>query len=77
MSAPAAYAADIAPREYAATAMSAYRTLSDAGYVVGPILLGVIADDFGMTSGLIAASAMLIAVALLFAAKAPETYRAS
>ncbi len=76
-SAPAAYAADIAPREHAATAMSAYRTLSDAGYVIGPILLGVIADEFGMTSALITASAMLIAIALVFAAKAPETYRAS
>ncbi len=75
-SAPAAYAADIAPRENAATAMSAYRTISDAGYVIGPILLGVIADLFGMTTALITASGMLIAIALLFAARAPETYRA-
>ena len=76
-SAPAAYAADIAPREHAATAMSAYRTISDAGYVIGPILLGVIADLFGMTAALVTASGMLIAIALLFAAKAPETYRAN
>ncbi len=74
-SAPAAYAADVAPPEYSATAMSVYRTLADSGYVLGPILLGVIADAFGMTIALMVASSMLIAVALLFAFRAPESYR--
>lgn len=73
--APAAYAADIAPRQYAATAMSAFRTLSDAGYVIGPILLGVIADGLGMATAIFVASGMLVAVAILFAVRAPESYR--
>jgi MFS transporter, DHA1 family, multidrug resistance protein len=73
--APAAYAADIAPRRYAATAMSAYRTLADAGYVIGPIMLGVIADGLGMTTAIFVASGMLVGVAILFAVRAPESYR--
>tara|TARA_Y100000310_G_C20475536_1_gene712202 strand:+ start:20 stop:826 length:807 start_codon:yes stop_codon:yes gene_type:complete len=73
-SAPAAYAADIAPREHTATAMSTFRGLSDAGYVIGPILLGAIADGLGMSTALMAVSALLITIALLFAARAPETH---
>ena len=72
--APTAYAADIAPRAHTATAMGTFRTLSDVGYVIGPILLGAIADGLGMTTALIVASVMLVAVALLFAQRAPESY---
>ncbi len=75
-SAPVAYATDIAPREQAATAMSAYRSLSDVGYVIGPILLGAIADGLGMSAAVMVASGMLILVALVFAVRAPETHRA-
>jgi MFS family permease len=42
--APSAYAADNAPPGMNATAMSIYRALSDAGYVVGPIGLGLLCD---------------------------------
>ena len=73
--APTAYAADITVKSHAATAMAAYRTLADVGYVVGPIALGLIADGFGLPSALYLASALLIGVALLFAKFAPETYR--
>jgi MFS transporter, DHA1 family, multidrug resistance protein len=73
--APAAYAADVAPPGMNAAAMSAYRMLSDLGYVVGPIALGAITDLFGIESALAGTAALLVAVALLFARFAPETYR--
>jgi MFS family permease len=73
--APAAYAADVAPPGMNAAAMSAYRMLSDLGYVVGPIALGAITDLFGSESALAGTAALLVVVALLFARFAPETYR--
>jgi MFS family permease len=69
--APAAYAADIAPAGMNAMAMSAYRMLSDFGYVVGPVVLGIVADVFGATSALTVAAVMLASVGLLFARFAP------
>ncbi len=73
--APAAYAADVAPPGMNAAAMSAYRMLSDLGYVVGPIALGAITDLFGSEIALAGTAALLVVVALLFARFAPETYR--
>jgi MFS transporter, DHA1 family, multidrug resistance protein len=75
--APAAYAADVAPPGMNAAAMSAYRMLSDFGYVVGPIALGVATDLVGGNATLAATAALLTAVALLFAWRAPETYRSA
>jgi DHA1 family multidrug resistance protein-like MFS transporter len=74
--APGAYAADMAPSGMNAAAMSAYRMLSDSGYVAGPLLLGIIADLFGANVALASTSAMLLVVALLFARYAPDPYRA-
>jgi MFS family permease len=73
--APAAYAADVAPPGMNAAAMSAFRMLSDAGYVLGPLVLGAITDVFGADVALAIAAALLAAVAVLFARYAPETYR--
>jgi DHA1 family multidrug resistance protein-like MFS transporter len=73
--APAAYAADLAPPGMNAAAMSAYRLLSDSGYVLGPLLLGLIADLFGMEAALGLTAALLVAVAVAFALAAPETLR--
>ena len=42
--APAAYVADLAPRGMTAPALSIYRTIADFGYVMGPLLLGLISD---------------------------------
>ncbi len=74
--APAAYAADIAPPGMNAAAISSYRMLADLGYVVGPIALGLAADLAGADTTLPATAVLLVAVALLFARCAPETYRA-
>jgi MFS family permease len=73
--APAAYAADVAPAGMQAAAMSTFRMLSDVGYVVGPIALGLITDLFDVNAALATTAALLGLVALLFARLAPETYR--
>ena len=75
--APAAYAADSAPPGANAAAMSSYRTLSDIGYVVGPILLGWLGDWQGLDAPLWTSAFGLIAIAVLFALLAPETHRRS
>jgi MFS family permease len=74
--APAAYAVDIAPPGMNAAAMSAYRMLSDVGYVLGPIALGLITDVSGGERALAVAAALLVAVGLAFARFAPESHRA-
>ncbi len=73
--APAAYAADVAPPGMNAAAMSTFRMLSDAGYVLGPLVLGAITDLFGADVALATAAVLLAAVAALFGRWAPETYR--
>ena len=74
-SAPAAYAADIAPPGMNAATLSAHRTLADLGYVIGPLLLGLVADVLGADAALAGTAALLTVVALLFGLLAPETYR--
>ena len=74
--APAAYAADSAPSGMNAAAMGGYRMLSDMGYVLGPILLGVLADLHGLDAPMWIAAGGLVATAMLFAMIAPETHAA-
>ncbi|MGQ9572447.1 MAG: MFS transporter [Dehalococcoidia bacterium] len=73
--APAAYAADIAPPDMRGMSMGMYRMFGDVGFVVGPMLLGWLADvsSFGWALG---ASAMfLLGSAGLFGLLARETVR--
>lgn len=72
--APAAYAADIAPQGYTAATMSWYRSISDSGYVIGPLLLGLIADLFGSETALIVTAVLLLAAGTFFALRAPESW---
>jgi DHA1 family multidrug resistance protein-like MFS transporter len=73
--APGAYAADTAPPGMNAAVMSTYRMLSDAGYVLGPLLLSVIAGGLGAPIALAVAGGLLVISAVLFGWLAPETYR--
>lgn len=73
--APSAYAADITPPGMNAAAMSTFRMLSETGYIVGPLVLGTIADLFSAEVALAATSIFLVIVAFLFAALAPELRR--
>ena len=74
-SAPVAYAADLAPHGMNAAAMSAYRMVSDFGYVIGPIALGLVVDGYGSITALVAAAALTLLVGLAFRMFAPETHR--
>lgn len=73
--APGAYAADTALPGMNAAVMSTYRMLSDAGYVLGPLVLGIVADGFGAPVALAVAGSLLVVSALLFGRFAPEGYR--
>ena len=74
-SAPAAYAADSAPPGMNAAAMSTFRMMGDAGYVIGPLALGLVADIWGPVTALLVSASLLVAVGAAFALIAPETHR--
>ena len=73
--APAAYAADSAPPGMNAAAIGTYRMTADAGYVIGPLALGFIADLYGPVTALVGSAILLVAAGAAFAVMAPETYR--
>ena len=51
------------------------RTFAETGYVLGPIVLGLIADFYGANAALSSATALLVVSGLLFAMLAPEKRR--
>ena len=64
--ASAAYAADIAPKTSRGLAMGVNRTVGDLGFVLGPLVLGYVADTAGFSSAFVANGALLAAVGILF-----------
>ena len=70
--APAAYAADIAPPHLRGLGMGLFRSAGDAGFMIGPPLLGAIADWTSYETAL-AVNAALIGLAALFFMTARET----
>lgn len=72
-SAPAAYAADLAPPGRSAWLLSRYRTFADAGYVAGPLTLGLIATAVSPVAALWACAGLLVVAGATFAYRAPET----
>jgi len=75
--APAAYAGDSAPRGMNAVALSTYRMVGDAGYVLGPLVVGLVVDFYGTTTALIVAATMIILAGGAFATWAPESHKGS
>jgi DHA1 family multidrug resistance protein-like MFS transporter len=71
--APAAYAADIAPEESRGLAMGLYRSSGDFGFVIGPPLLGLLADKTSFGWGLAVNAAVVAAATLFFLIFARET----
>ena len=72
--APAAYAADVIPAQARGMGMGLFRTYSDIGFVVGPLLLGWIVDATGGFGWALAFNAALMAGgALAFGLFAKET----
>jgi MFS family permease len=72
-SAPGAYVADLAPPGANGVTMGAYRSLSDIGYVVGPALLGFVADAYGAGAALVTIGVLFWVAGGLFGLFAPET----
>lgn len=71
--ASSAYAADQAPPGANGITMGMYRMISDAGYVVGPTLLGLVAASGGASSALLIAAGLAALVVVPFLLFAPET----
>ena len=69
----AAYAADQAPPGGNGVTMGIYRMLSDAGYVMGPLLLGIVAEQAGAEAALLTAAGIALGAMVPFALLAPET----
>ena len=58
-----------------AAAISSYRLTADAGYVIGPLGLGLIADSYGPVTAIVTSAVLLAIIGLAFALWAPETHR--
>ncbi len=72
---PGAYVADIIPPSQRAQAFGLYRSVADAGYIVGPPLLGWMAGAMGYTAPLMMTAGMFVLSGLLFWRFAPEIRR--
>jgi len=70
---PAAYAADLAPARHRGGTIGLYRTFGDMGFVIGPILLGWVADLSSYATALRLNAALLFVSGLLFLLFARET----
>ncbi|HEX9891079.1 MAG TPA: MFS transporter [Actinomycetota bacterium] len=71
---PAAVVADVSPRGRSGTAVGAYRFAGDLGFVLGPLVAGVVADAAGFRSAFLVVAVPVALVGLL-AARMPETLR--
>jgi DHA1 family multidrug resistance protein-like MFS transporter len=71
--APAAYVADLARGENYGATLGLFRTISDLGFVVGPVLLGWLADRSGFAFSLYVNLVLLLISATVFALVAKET----
>jgi len=68
-----AYVADIAPPQNYEHTIALYRTMSDLGFVAGPILLGWLKDTRGLDFPFFLSAGLLLGAIILFAALADET----
>ncbi|KON29326.1 hypothetical protein AC482_06765 [miscellaneous Crenarchaeota group-15 archaeon DG-45] len=73
--APLALATDASADEPHGISMGLYRLFGDIGFVVGPIVLGLIADRSGLRMPFFFMAIMVLASALLMQALAKETFR--
>jgi MFS family permease len=71
---PGAYIVDLAPPDRRGRVIGLYRTFSDAGYIVGPILLGWLAGAAGFNAPLLLTAALFVISGALFGLFAPETH---
>ena len=71
--APAAYAADLAKGQNYGATLGMFRTTSDLGFVLGPILLGWIADMQSLIFALYVNAGVLFLAGIVFGLLASET----
>jgi DHA1 family multidrug resistance protein-like MFS transporter len=72
--APLALAADATIDEPHGLSMGLYRLFGDIGFVVGPIILGIIADGYGLKMPFYFMTALILVSAVLLQIFAKETY---
>lgn len=70
--APAAFVADIAPPDLRGLAMGLYRSAGDAGFLLGPIALGALADATSISIGLTANAVLFVIATTQFGFAARE-----
>ncbi len=70
--APAAYVADIAPPDLRGLAMGLYRSAGDAGFLLGPIALGALADATSIPIGLTVNAVLFVVATTQFGVAARE-----
>ena len=68
-----AMVSDIAPSELEGTLIGSYRFFRDLGYFAGPLLLGAIADNMGLTNAFYATSLILLVATVTIQLLAKET----
>jgi MFS family permease len=71
---PAAVVADVAPKISSGTAVGAYRFAGDVGFVLGPLIGGMVADAAGFGPAFLV-TALPVSAALVLAVGMPETLR--
>lgn len=64
---------DLAPKESPSLFLAAFSTLQDTGQVIGPILVGIIADSLGLQASAIALAVALTVGLMLIVATIGET----
>jgi MFS family permease len=55
--------------------MAVYRVFGDLGYIVGPIMVGVLSDLFGLSFPFYAVSAIIVVSTVLVQVFAKEIYK--
>jgi len=74
--APQAMAIDATANEPRGISMGLYRLFGDVGFLVGPIILGLIADNVSLKAPFFFTAAMLLVCTVLIQHYAVETYSA-
>ena len=69
---PAAYLADTVSEESQGMAMGVFRTFSDFGMVVGPLVMGLVIDQTSVTVGLMTNAILIVIIAAAFWMLAPK-----
>jgi MFS family permease len=68
---------DVADPQWRATAIGAYRFWRDAGYVIGAVVAGVVADRLGLEWAVGVVAALTLTSGLVALGRLPETHARS